>query len=130
MQIVNARNRSILKANDDVTLAHTTFSCGTIIFERDDENPAFNREVVVANNATRQRHVLSPQTDIAATDFAIANETARDELGSVDRSGKADSLFSRLSFILFLERTVKNRPAAAYWKQTSGSLRDEVEFTE
>ena len=39
-------------------------------------------------------------------------------------------VFSRLSFILFLERTVKNRPAAAYWEQTSGSVRDEVEFTE
>src|SRR2546426_4368664 len=92
MQMVNARNRSIVKANDDVALAHATFSCGTIVFERDDENPAFNREVVVANNATRQRHILSRQTDIAATDFAIANETASDELGGVDRCGKADSL--------------------------------------
>src|SRR5207302_6028279 len=92
VQIVNARNRSIVKGNDDVAFTQTTFSGGTVIFERDDENPAFNREVVVANNATRQRHVLSRQTDIAATDSAIANETASDELSGVNRCGKADAL--------------------------------------
>src|SRR5436305_7614609 len=92
MQNVNDRKRSDVKTNDDVALTNATFSCGTIIFERDNENPAFNHEVVVANNATRQRHILSRQTDIAATDFAIANETASDELGGVDRRGKADSL--------------------------------------
>jgi len=53
VQIVNAGNRLIVKANDDVALAQATFSCGTLVFERDDENPAFNREVVVANDAAR-----------------------------------------------------------------------------
>ena len=92
MEIVDPGDWSLVKADNDVAFAQTSFSARTIVFKRDDENPAFNRQVVKANDTSRQRHILSRESDITPTHSTVANQPAGDKLRRIDRSGEADAL--------------------------------------
>src|SRR5713226_4427511 len=92
MKIIDARSRLVVKANNDVSLVHSTFSCRAVPLERHNQDSALNGEVIVAHDSARKRNVLPGQADITATDFAVANETTGDELGGVNRSSETDPL--------------------------------------
>src|SRR5215471_11713802 len=82
----------VVKAHDEVAFAHSASPRGAIFLERHNQNAAFNWKIVVAYDSTWQGNVLPREADVAATDFAIANQATGNELRRVDRSGKADSL--------------------------------------
>ena len=92
VQIVDARDGPIVEADDDVAFAQSRFLARALLFKRHHEDATLNREIVVAHDTSRQRHVLSGQSDITATDSAVANQTARDKLRRVDRRREADAL--------------------------------------
>src|ERR1051326_2363660 len=92
VQIVDTRDGSIVEADDDVAFTQPRFLSRTLLLKRDHQNPALNRKIVIAHDASRQRHVLSSQSYITATDFAVANQSAGYELRRVNRGRKADAL--------------------------------------
>src|SRR6267143_1519429 len=92
MKIIDACSRVIVKGNNDVPFAQSSIPCGAVPLERYNKDSALNVKVIVANNSARKRNVLAGQADITATDFTVANQTAGNELGRINRSGKGDSL--------------------------------------
>src|ERR1043165_9119239 len=92
VQVVDAGDGPIVKADDDVTFAKARFLTWALLFEGHHENSTLNRKVVVAHDASRQPHVLSGESDITAADFAVANQAAGDKLRRVDRRREADAL--------------------------------------
>src|SRR5260370_22680750 len=80
----------LVKAHDDVPFAHSALPGRTTLLERYNENAAFNWKEVIAHDSPRQRNILSPQADVTAADSAVANQTARDKLRSVERVSKTD----------------------------------------
>src|SRR5881394_3682901 len=92
MKIINACRRLIVKANDDVPFAQSSIPCRAVTLERHNEDSALNGKLIVAHDSARKRNILSGQPYVTATHFTIANQAAGNELGSVDRSSKGDSL--------------------------------------
>src|SRR5438552_3233456 len=92
MQIIDALRWLFVKAHDDVAFAYSAFSGGTILLERYNQDSAFNRQVVIAHDSAWQRNILARQADVTAANSTVANQTAGDELGSIDRCRKTDSL--------------------------------------
>src|SRR5438067_82142 len=92
MQIVYARDWLTVEADDDVAFAHAAALGRTARLERDDEDAALARQIVMTHKSARQRHVLSGETDVAAAHAPVADQTTGDELRRVNRSGEADAL--------------------------------------
>src|SRR5882672_3312159 len=92
MEIVDAGNRMLVKANNDIPFTQSSISCRAVGLERYNQDSALNRKVIVPHDSAWQRNVLSGQTDITATYFAVANQATGYELGSVNGSSKRDSL--------------------------------------
>src|SRR2546422_4625179 len=92
MKIIDAGSRVIVKANNDVPFAHSTFSCRAVTLEGYNQDSALDGKVIVAHDSARKRNVLSGKTYITATDLTVANQPAGNELGSVNRGSKGDPL--------------------------------------
>ena len=100
VKIVDAGSRVIVKADNDVPFPQSSIPCRAFVFERHNQNSTFNGQVVIAHDTARQRNVLAGQADVAAADFAVANQTTGDELGSVNRSSKADPCAGKIIAVL------------------------------
>jgi hypothetical protein len=84
MQIVNAFDWLIVKAHDDVAFPQSTLTRRAVRFERDHQDPALDFEIVISHDATRQRHVLTGQTDVTSADSPVAHQPAGDKLRCID----------------------------------------------
>src|SRR5436309_712905 len=82
----------IVESDDDVAFEQYGLSSRTVSLVRNNHDSTFDRQVIEAHDAARERHVLSRQTNVAAADLTIADQTAGDELRRINRSGKTDSL--------------------------------------
>ena len=58
MQIVDVRHRLVSKRNDDVAIPYVGTCRWATRFKRDDEHPAFHRELVKTDQSADKRHVL------------------------------------------------------------------------
>jgi len=56
MEIIDAANGMIVKANNDVSSEQASLSCRAVAFERDDKDSAFHGKVIVAYDAAGQRN--------------------------------------------------------------------------
>src|SRR4030095_9126188 len=92
MKIVDARTRVIVKAHDDVPFAQSGIPCRAVCLKGHDEDPALNGEVIEAHDPAGKRNSLSGHAYVTATDSPVANQTAGNKLGGVNRSRKGDSL--------------------------------------
>src|SRR6266571_432296 len=92
VQLIDSRYRMAGKSNDQITFPQAGLTRRAILFERDDQNRSFDRQIVVTHEPTRQRYVLTGNADKAARNASVANQFSRDEFRRVDSRSKTNSL--------------------------------------
>src|SRR5215213_2480864 len=84
-----------VKIDHQIARLQTRFFRSTAVavrFERNNQHSGLNRQLIIPDNTSRYRHVLSGNADVTPSDLAVANQTTRDKLRGIDRRRKADSL--------------------------------------
>src|SRR6204780_3641774 len=92
VEVVDAGDRLAFERDDYVAIAQACPLRRTILFYRQSQRARFFRQVVEAHDAPMHRHSLRRDADEAASNAAIAQQTAGHELRRVDADGKTDSL--------------------------------------
>src|SRR5207237_9766193 len=85
-------DQRIINPDNDVALAQTSSGSRTVGFDRNDKQSGINRQVVIADYSPVHFYILASHTDVAAPDFAVLNQPARDIFCGVDPDGKTEAL--------------------------------------
>ena len=80
------------KSDDQITFPQAGLTRRAVLFERDDQNRSFDRQIVVTHEPARQRYVLTGNADKAARNASVANQFSGDKFRRVDSRGKTNSL--------------------------------------
>src|SRR5438045_9368087 len=80
------------KSNDQITFPQAGLTRRAVLFERDDQNRTFDRQIVVTHEPARQRYVLTGNADKAARNASVANQFYGDKFRRIDSRGKSKSL--------------------------------------
>src|SRR2546426_3419699 len=114
---------------------HVPFTQGgklrrTVRLDGKRQHAALNGQIVMADHAAVQLHVLAGQADVTARDFALFDEPAGDVFRRVDRDGKTNSLrrqdYRRVDADNFTAR-IDQRPAGISRVQRGVGLDDVVD---
>ena len=92
VQRIDAGDRMPAEFNNHVPFTQTANLRRTVRFDGKHQHAALNGQIVVADRAAVQLHVLSGHADVTPPDLAIFDEPAGDVFRGVDRDGKTDSL--------------------------------------
>src|SRR5579884_558124 len=92
MEVVDAGYRFSFERDNQIARSQSRALGWATAFNRNDYNPAFLRQVMKAHEAAGQRHGLSHQANVAATNAAVAQQAPGDKLCGVDADGEAQSL--------------------------------------
>ena len=92
MQIIDGSHWLTVIPNDDVAFLKGSPLRRAVRLNGDDQDPALDRQVVEAHNATMQGNVLPSHADVTAPDLAVLDEASGDELRRINPYGEADAL--------------------------------------
>ena len=92
MQTVDRRYGTAFKSNNRVAFLQSGNRCRAARFHFYDQNTLALRQLVKTGYSRMERHILSGNTNRAASNPAFLNQPGGHELGGVARDGKANSL--------------------------------------
>src|SRR5260221_2377166 len=77
VQVVHARNRLPIELDDDVSFSQPGSGCRAARFDRDNQQTALDRQMMIADQPAAQLYILPPNSDVTAPDFPILDQPAR-----------------------------------------------------
>src|SRR5689334_5454178 len=92
MQVIDSGHWLTTERDDHVTFAQSCFLSGAAVRCRKHDHAGLFWQIVKADNAAMQRHVLSFDSDVCATNAALLEQAAGNEFGRIDSYGEAEAL--------------------------------------
>jgi hypothetical protein len=92
VEIVNPSNWISIEPDNDVPFRQTRSLSGTLILHGYHQNATLHWKMEESHKPAMKGNILSPQTDIAPSDFAFLDELSSNKFGGIDGNGKTDSL--------------------------------------
>src|SRR5437773_9199701 len=92
MKLVDTVNTISGKSDDYIAWFEARFFCRAVRIHRYNQDSVFVRQIVITGDLSPNRNILSGHADVTSTNAPVANESAGNKLGPIDRDRKPKSL--------------------------------------
>src|SRR6267378_912950 len=92
VQAIDTGDRCFVETDDDVSFPQSSGGRRASGLDRNHQQSLLDRQIVKADNAPVQLHILSADADVTAPYPAVLDQPSRHILGGINGNGKAEAL--------------------------------------